>query len=54
VRSAGAIVIGGYINGLGLVRALAARKVATAVITTQPYDIAQRSRWSCASAASPT
>jgi predicted ATP-grasp superfamily ATP-dependent carboligase len=51
VRSAGAIVIGGYVNGLGLVRALAARNVPTAVITTKPYDIAQRSRWICASEA---
>jgi predicted ATP-grasp superfamily ATP-dependent carboligase len=44
VRSAGAIVIGGYINGLGVIRALAARKVRTAVITTKPYDVAQHSR----------
>ena len=41
----GAVVIGGYVNGLGVVRALAARGVRTAVITTKPYDIAHRSRW---------
>lgn len=40
----GVIVIGGYINGLGLVRSLAARGIPTAVITTKPYDIAQHSR----------
>jgi D-aspartate ligase len=49
----GAIVIGGYVNGLGLVRALAARGVRTAVITTKPYDIAHRSRWTSAHAAVP-
>jgi predicted ATP-grasp superfamily ATP-dependent carboligase len=39
------VVIGGYVNGLGVVRALAARGVRCEVITTKPYDIAQRSRW---------
>lgn len=39
------MIIGGYVNGLGLVRALAARAVRTAVITTRPFDIAHRSRW---------
>ena len=37
-------MIGGYVNGLGLVRALAARGVPTAVVTTKPFDIAHRSR----------
>ncbi len=41
----GAIIVGGHINGLGIVRALAARNIPTAVITTKPYDIAHRSRW---------
>ena len=41
----GAVVIGGYVNSLGVVRALASRGVRTAVIRTQPYDIAHRSRW---------
>jgi len=45
MRSPGAIIIGGYINGLGLVRALAARNIPVAVITTEPYDIAHRSRY---------
>jgi D-aspartate ligase len=45
VEIPGAIIVGGYVNGLGLVRSLAARNVATVVITTKPYDIAQRSRW---------
>jgi predicted ATP-grasp superfamily ATP-dependent carboligase len=38
-------VVGGYVNGLGLVRALAARGVRTVVIRTKPYDIAHHSRW---------
>jgi predicted ATP-grasp superfamily ATP-dependent carboligase len=44
VSSPGAVVIGGYVNGLGVVRALAARGISTAVVTTQPFDIAHRSR----------
>ena len=53
MRAPGAVVIGGYVNGLGLVRALAARGVRTVVITTKPYDIAHRSRWVCAHEAVP-
>lgn len=45
MKKTGVIVVGGYINGLGLVRALAARGIPTAVITTKPYDIAHRSRY---------
>lgn len=41
----GAIVIGGYVNGLGLLRALAARDIPVAVVTTRPYDVAHRSGW---------
>jgi predicted ATP-grasp superfamily ATP-dependent carboligase len=41
----GAVVIGGYVNGLGVVRALASGGVRTAVIRTKPYDIAHRSKW---------
>lgn len=37
-------MIGGYVNGLGVVRALAARGARVAVVTTQPFDVAQRSR----------
>jgi hypothetical protein len=36
------------VNGLGVVRALAANGVRTAVIRTKPYDIAHRSRWAAA------
>jgi predicted ATP-grasp superfamily ATP-dependent carboligase len=38
------VIIGGYINGLGLVRSLAARGIPTAVIRTNPFDIAHCSR----------
>ena len=40
----GAVVIGGHINGLGLVRSLAARGLPVALVTTSPDDIAQHSR----------
>ncbi len=53
MQGKGAIVIGGYVNGLGLVRALAARGVPAAVLTTQPFDVAQRSRWCVAHRAVP-
>lgn len=49
----GAVVIGGYVNGLGLVRSLAARGIPTAVVTTQPFDLAHRSRWVREHAAAP-
>ncbi len=45
MSSLGAVIVGGYVNGLGLVRALSARGVRTAVVTTQPFDVAHRSRW---------
>jgi predicted ATP-grasp superfamily ATP-dependent carboligase len=41
----GAVVMGGHVNGLGVVRALAARGVPTAVVRTRSFDIAHRSRW---------
>jgi D-aspartate ligase len=44
MASPGAVVIGGYINALGIVRSLAARGVPVAVVETQPYDIAGHSR----------
>ncbi len=53
MKSQGAVVIGGHVNGLGLVRSLAARGIPTAVVTTKPYDIAQRSRWVSAVVAAP-
>src|SRR5512145_2598727 len=40
----GVIVIGGHINGLGIIRSFAARNIRTAVITTKAYDLAQYSR----------
>lgn len=39
-----AIVIGGFINALGLIRSLAAMDVRVALITTHKYDIAHRSK----------
>lgn len=45
LKAPGAVIVGGHVNGLGLVRALAARGIRTAVISTKPYDIAQHSRW---------
>jgi predicted ATP-grasp superfamily ATP-dependent carboligase len=44
MRPVGAVIIGGYVNGLGLVRAMAARRLPVAVVTTRPYDIAHHSR----------
>lgn len=43
--SPGAVILGGYINALGIVRALGQREIPTAVVTTRPFDIAHRSRW---------
>ncbi len=43
MRPRGAVIIGGYINGLGLARSLAARGVRVGVIRTNPFDIAHRS-----------
>lgn len=51
MQGRGAIVVGGYVNGLGIVRALAARGVRVAVVATQPWDLAQRSRWCVATTA---
>jgi len=49
MKPGGVIVIGGYINGLGIVRSFAARKIRTAVILTKSYDLAQYSRHVAAS-----
>src|SRR5689334_20311163 len=49
MQGRGAIVVGGYVNGLGIVRALAERGVPVAVVRTQAWDLAQRSRWCVAS-----
>lgn len=45
--SRGAIVIGGYVNALGLVRSLAAQGIPVALVSNRPFDIAQHSRWIC-------
>jgi D-aspartate ligase len=53
VHEPGAIVIGGYVNGLGVVRALAAQGIPVSVVTTKSYDIAHLSRFSVAHCAVP-
>src|SRR6476620_10531843 len=40
----GAVVIGGYANGVSALRSLARAGVRTAVVLTKPHDIAQHSR----------
>jgi D-aspartate ligase len=45
VTGRGAIVVGGWVNGLGIVRALGAGGFASTVVRTRPWDIAHRSRW---------
>lgn len=49
----GVVILGGYVNALGAVRTLAASGWPVAVITTQPFDIAHRSRHVVAHAAAP-
>ena len=41
----GAVVVGAHVNGLGVIRALAARGVRIASVSTRPFDVAQHSRW---------
>lgn len=41
----GAVVVGGYVNALNVVRSLAPMGVRIAVVTTERFDIAHRSRW---------
>jgi predicted ATP-grasp superfamily ATP-dependent carboligase len=41
----GAVVIGGYANGVSALRSLARAGVRTAVVLTKPYDIAHHSRY---------
>jgi D-aspartate ligase len=45
VSKPGAVVIGGYANGVSALRSLAREGVRTAVVLTQPHDIAQHSRY---------
>ncbi|MFL5473026.1 MAG: hypothetical protein ACJ8AM_11770, partial [Gemmatimonadales bacterium] len=41
----GAVVIGGYANGVSALRSLARAGVRTAVVLTKPYDVAHHSRY---------
>ncbi len=41
----GVVVLGGYVNALGVVRALAARGIPTAVVRNKPFDLAHLSRY---------
>jgi len=43
--TAGAVVAGAHINGLGVIRGLAPRGVPIAAVTTRPFDMAHHSRW---------
>ena len=45
LRPRGVVVIGGHINGIGIIRSFAARKIPTAVILTQSHDFAHYSRY---------
>lgn len=45
MKPQGVVVIGGHINGLGIIRSLAARRIPTAVILTKSYDFAHHSRY---------
>jgi len=44
MKPKGVVVIGGHINGLGIIRAFAASGIPAGVILTKPYDIAHYSR----------
>ena len=52
-RWPGAVLVGGYVNALGLARALGALGVRVAVVTTKPFDVAHRSRYADGHAAAP-
>jgi D-aspartate ligase len=45
MKPKGAVVIGGHINGLGIIRSLAASGIPTAVILTRKHDFAHYSRY---------
>ena len=45
LRAPGAVIIGGYANGVSAVRGLARAGVRTAVVLTKPHDIAHHSRY---------
>src|SRR5215210_3761747 len=41
----GAVVVGAHVNALGVIRALAARGIAIAAVSTRAFDVAHHSRW---------
>jgi D-aspartate ligase len=41
----GAVVVGAHVNGLGIIRALARRRVPVAAVSTRSFDVAHHSRW---------
>jgi D-aspartate ligase len=41
----GAVVVGAHVNGLGIIRALARRRVPIAAVSTRSFDVAHHSRW---------
>jgi D-aspartate ligase len=41
----GAVVVGAHVNGLGVIRALAARGIPIAAVSTRSFDVAHHSRW---------
>jgi predicted ATP-grasp superfamily ATP-dependent carboligase len=43
--ASGAVVVGAHVNGLGVIRALAAQRVPTVAISTRSFDVAHHSRW---------
>ena len=45
VNSPGAVVVGAHVNGLGVVRTLAARGIRIAIVSSRPFDMAQHSRY---------
>jgi D-aspartate ligase len=50
----GAVVVGAHVNALGIVRSLAPLGIPVAVVSTRPFDIAQRSRDVVASVSLPS
>ena len=41
----GAVVVGAHVNALGVIRALAARRIPIVAVSTRAFDVAQHSRW---------
>ena len=49
----GAVIAGGYVNALGMVRSFAGRGLPVSVVTTKPFDIAHRSRFASGNDTAP-